>query len=450
MIIVSLSAPTYDIDGNISFEIDPGGSEAESLSKRVTRTQNLDGSVTILDNGFCNGDRTITLTANLTRDQYNKINYLFRKYSYLTLTMPDGAYKVVLSETNYVWGEATLTFLVESSLTQYRPWTTTTTTSTSSSSSSTFSSTSSSSSTASSTSTQSSTSTSTSTFSSSSSSSSTASCDYNEFFTDGEKWLEEFQNNTTYAFSGGEVQFVDAAVAGGVQLLYKWALLQANFDVRVDITQNDGGGIAPHMVLAEDFGVYTNRYILKAYYSGGWKVYARARIGGVNQAISEVSDTCDKLRFVRSGTIFRAYYHKAGQWYLLDSQDFGADAANIKGVRLRADGSGLGASDTAKFDNLVFWGGCPDGSYFWTSTSSTQSSTSSSSSTQSSTSTSTSTFSTTSTSTSSSSSSTSTSSSSSSSTASSTSSSSSTQSSSSTSTSTESSTSTSTTTTGPP
>lgn len=388
MVTVSLSSPTFDIDGYISFEIKPGESELENLERRVNRSQNLDGTVTILDNGFVQGDRTITIGADLTQDQFNKIKYLFRKYSELVLSAQDGVYKVTVQKLNNRFGAVTMTLLVSEALTDYRPYTTTTTTSTSSSTTSQSTSCSSSCSTQSTQSTQSTSSSSSSTAStqsSSSSSSSTVTCDYNEFFQDLEKWWLEFQNNVNYSAVSDTVQFqATVSGGGGCQLIYKWQIANGDFDIRIDIPLHDGGVIQGFLTLVDEGLTNTDRVFIKYWEDAGtWKVFARARVNGVNQPTTEIASTCDKIRIVRNGTVLLNYYHKDGQWHFIRSDDFGAYANNLKAIRLRSDSSGTG-TDRVRFDNLVFWGGCPDGTHQWTSSSSTQSTTSTSSSSSSS------------------------------------------------------------------
>ncbi len=97
--MIGLSTPVYDTLGALYLyrsQVDEATvAGLYARERRVSKTRTLDGGVSVVDNGYAAGDRSLALGITLPNaDQLAIALRLATKYSTLVLTTPDGAYRV--------------------------------------------------------------------------------------------------------------------------------------------------------------------------------------------------------------------------------------------------------------------------------------------------------------------------------------------------------------------
>ena len=113
---VSLSTPTFDLDGYVILDVLPS-SDVDSLERRVSRVRTLDGGVAYDDAGFAHGDRTLNVSWRI-RDaaQYEAVRRLVREYSELHVSLSDGCYACSPSRVSRSGTEGRIDLMVLRSL----------------------------------------------------------------------------------------------------------------------------------------------------------------------------------------------------------------------------------------------------------------------------------------------------------------------------------------------
>ena len=115
---VFLNPPTYSVTGEVRLEVS-GGTALDTGARRVNRVKTLNGSATIVDMGFCEADRDLTLIANyVTETDLALLKLWLRTYETLLLSLPDGFYVVVPSSLDFSNGVLTLRLMVSSKVTE--------------------------------------------------------------------------------------------------------------------------------------------------------------------------------------------------------------------------------------------------------------------------------------------------------------------------------------------
>jgi len=84
---------------------------------RATRTATLDGGVVIDNQGFCDGDRTLTIHTDLTEDAAAKLWALHRSETSVHIAIKEGVFLATIKRLRIDNGEATLTIYIEEKLT---------------------------------------------------------------------------------------------------------------------------------------------------------------------------------------------------------------------------------------------------------------------------------------------------------------------------------------------
>lgn len=116
--LIGIDTPIFDPDGSFLIDIDEEGSIIQENRRRVTRTPTLDGNVSIVDCGHSHGDRDITFVFDMAKAAAEKLWALFRNYSEIILTLPDGVYNANIEYFDNRYGRIRLRILIESCLTQ--------------------------------------------------------------------------------------------------------------------------------------------------------------------------------------------------------------------------------------------------------------------------------------------------------------------------------------------
>lgn len=109
--MISISTITADTAGMVSIdtELDPRENTA-----RVSRTKTLDGGVYINNSGFCDGDRTVRVSAGVTEAQAETLWYIFKNYTSIHLATSDGFYLAVIETLKINNGDMNMTILIKS------------------------------------------------------------------------------------------------------------------------------------------------------------------------------------------------------------------------------------------------------------------------------------------------------------------------------------------------
>lgn len=88
---IAIATLTFNLDGYLFFKAGPGTS-LFNLNRRVSRTQTLDGGVFLDDRGFTHGDRSLSIVATLTRDEFDRIREISQNYGSIRVSFIDGVY----------------------------------------------------------------------------------------------------------------------------------------------------------------------------------------------------------------------------------------------------------------------------------------------------------------------------------------------------------------------
>ncbi len=93
--MISLTPPTVDLNGCI---ISNNGTASSNINRRSKRVPTIDGGAVLVDMGWCEPDRSISLTLPATTAaQKAELDYLRQNYSTAVLCCADGCFEVVLS-----------------------------------------------------------------------------------------------------------------------------------------------------------------------------------------------------------------------------------------------------------------------------------------------------------------------------------------------------------------
>jgi len=80
---------------------------------RVTRTANLDGTVTINHGGVCDGDRTFKAFGTLDKTNTDILWYIYQNSTLVVVSAPDGCYMGVIEYLDLNGGNVDMTILIK-------------------------------------------------------------------------------------------------------------------------------------------------------------------------------------------------------------------------------------------------------------------------------------------------------------------------------------------------
>jgi hypothetical protein len=113
---VHLAALTFDPLGAVTLDVRPESAGFERR-RRINRVATLDGGAAFNDNGYTDVDVTIRLVwTPRNRATEAAVERLLRLYSFATLAMPGGLYRVALEAYTPTPTESTLSLLVAARL----------------------------------------------------------------------------------------------------------------------------------------------------------------------------------------------------------------------------------------------------------------------------------------------------------------------------------------------
>jgi hypothetical protein len=113
---VHLTTPVYDINGAVAIDVLPT-TELGDVTRRMNRTQTLDGGVAVNDYGHSEADRTITLRwRTLDREAEANIIRLVKSYGLLNVSTRDGLFSAAPETYRNTANESSLILLVKEKL----------------------------------------------------------------------------------------------------------------------------------------------------------------------------------------------------------------------------------------------------------------------------------------------------------------------------------------------
>lgn len=96
MISITTKIPGTN-DAIIIDEIDPQNKQA---SARVSKTKTLDGGVVILHNGFADGDRSLNVSASLSKTDANILWDIFTTQTFVNVAIDEGVFNAVVKSVD--------------------------------------------------------------------------------------------------------------------------------------------------------------------------------------------------------------------------------------------------------------------------------------------------------------------------------------------------------------
>ena len=110
---VTLSTPTFDIDGHITIDALPASTDLGEVRRRMNRVATLDGGAAFNDAGYSEADRTIRLQwtpQNAASEA--QIARLVRLYQRLRISCSEGVFLAAPESYKSSSGVSTLSLLV--------------------------------------------------------------------------------------------------------------------------------------------------------------------------------------------------------------------------------------------------------------------------------------------------------------------------------------------------
>jgi len=114
---ITLSTPTFDLRGHVQLHALPD-SDVGTVTRRVNRVATLDGGVAVNDQGFSDGDRTMTVRFRPGPDTDADLRRMMRLYPVVHAAMPEGVFEAAISAYGPDRGGASLTLLVIKKITE--------------------------------------------------------------------------------------------------------------------------------------------------------------------------------------------------------------------------------------------------------------------------------------------------------------------------------------------
>ena len=111
--MISISTLTANINGNVVFQEDPD-SILNDKAARISRTKTLDGGVFIDHRGFVDGDRTLTIQAQVTEAKETILAALFEDYTSLLFVVNKEVFLGSIKSQKINNGSLEMTVLIKS------------------------------------------------------------------------------------------------------------------------------------------------------------------------------------------------------------------------------------------------------------------------------------------------------------------------------------------------
>lgn len=115
--MISIQPVTFDLQGGIQGSPLPT-SDLRAADRRMSRRALLDGSVSIYDGGYSDGDRTMTVALRASRTTADRASELMRLYNRVVVSAEDGCYRAALQSVRYDPPVLSLTLWIETRLSE--------------------------------------------------------------------------------------------------------------------------------------------------------------------------------------------------------------------------------------------------------------------------------------------------------------------------------------------
>lgn len=114
--MISFSTPAFDLAGSVIL-IRTERSDIQNTSRRVSRSATLDGSVSISDLGFTDGDRTFRIKATrISAEIYEAMAYIQQNYPLVMISTERGIFLGAIENLSVSRGVLRATYLVKEKL----------------------------------------------------------------------------------------------------------------------------------------------------------------------------------------------------------------------------------------------------------------------------------------------------------------------------------------------
>lgn len=109
-----ISTQLYDLNGWVYLSgINIGNSNTRTKQRRVNRSKTLDGGVYIDDLGYADGDRTLTLSADVDEDTEDRLFNILENHSLIWVSLHDGAFTAVMNSVSMNSTRAKINILIK-------------------------------------------------------------------------------------------------------------------------------------------------------------------------------------------------------------------------------------------------------------------------------------------------------------------------------------------------
>jgi hypothetical protein len=110
--MISISTRTQNTSGALI--IKDKASETDRYPARTSRSATLDGGAVIVHSGYSDGDRTITVYAELTEADADILRTIHQTETIVNISLPDGFYAGAISDLFINHGMVEMQILIES------------------------------------------------------------------------------------------------------------------------------------------------------------------------------------------------------------------------------------------------------------------------------------------------------------------------------------------------
>ena len=103
--MITITAPEYDLDGDFTIQNETIGELHPEFRRRMSYAENLDGTISVTDDGFFYPGHEIVVTAgNITEDGYNRLKYLMKTYNTLFIAVFFGFFECAVTSLRLAGG----------------------------------------------------------------------------------------------------------------------------------------------------------------------------------------------------------------------------------------------------------------------------------------------------------------------------------------------------------
>lgn len=115
--MIGLSAPTVDETGAVVLTEHKGKSQTSEPPARLSKSQCLDGTVSLTHSGVADGDRTFKIVIpQITEAAYTVVKRLHRNYTTITIACSEGVFAGAIAEVRASKGDCTITIEITEKL----------------------------------------------------------------------------------------------------------------------------------------------------------------------------------------------------------------------------------------------------------------------------------------------------------------------------------------------